>query len=121
MPRVVHFEIAVDDPERAAAFYQEVFGWHNHRWEGSEDYWLLQTGEGEPGIDGALMRRSDALPPTVNIIDVASLDDTLAAVVAGGGRVLRPRSTVPGVGHTAYCQDTEGNAFGLIQNDPDTS
>jgi predicted enzyme related to lactoylglutathione lyase len=28
MPRVVHCEIAADDPERAAAFYRTGFGWH---------------------------------------------------------------------------------------------
>ncbi len=27
MSRVVHFEIPTDNPERAAGFYREVFGW----------------------------------------------------------------------------------------------
>ena len=27
MPRVVHFEIHADDPERAINFYKSVFGW----------------------------------------------------------------------------------------------
>ncbi len=27
MPRVVHFEIAVDNPQRAIDFYTKVFGW----------------------------------------------------------------------------------------------
>jgi predicted enzyme related to lactoylglutathione lyase len=26
--------------------------------------------------------------------------------------------TVPHVGYMAYCQDTEGNTFGMMQNDP---
>jgi predicted enzyme related to lactoylglutathione lyase len=26
---------------------------------------------------------------------------------------------VPGVGYAAQCLDTEGNAFGLMQNDPE--
>ncbi len=25
---------------------------------------------------------------------------------------------VPGMGYMAYCQDTDGNCFGLMQNDP---
>ena len=28
MPRVVHFEIHADDPERAIRFYHSVFGWN---------------------------------------------------------------------------------------------
>ncbi len=30
MPRVVHFEIPADDPERAIEFYRQVFGWKIH-------------------------------------------------------------------------------------------
>ncbi len=29
MPRVVHFEIHADDPERAISFCNSVFGWHS--------------------------------------------------------------------------------------------
>jgi predicted enzyme related to lactoylglutathione lyase len=38
MPRVVHFEIAANDPDKAAAFYQEVFGWKITKWEGPQEY-----------------------------------------------------------------------------------
>jgi predicted enzyme related to lactoylglutathione lyase len=37
MPRVVYFEIPADDPERAAKFYKEVFGWKIDKWEGPFD------------------------------------------------------------------------------------
>ena len=60
MPRVVHFDISVDDPERAIKFYTEVFGWKVQKWEGPMDYWLITTGDpGEPGIDGGLAKRRD--------------------------------------------------------------
>ena len=53
MPRVIHFEIPADDPERAVAFYQNVFGWKWQKWEGPEPYWLATTGEdSEPGAAG---------------------------------------------------------------------
>ena len=32
---IVHFEIPADDPERAARFYRELFGWNVDRFEGS--------------------------------------------------------------------------------------
>ena len=35
MLRVVHFEIESNDPGKAAAFYQDVFGWKVIKWEGS--------------------------------------------------------------------------------------
>ena len=30
---------------------------------------------------------------------------------------LRPKNAIPGVGYFAYCEDTEGNVFGVMQND----
>ena len=60
MPRVVHFELNADDPERASRFYQQVFGWQIRKWDGPVDYWLIMTGpDDEPGINGALMKRSE--------------------------------------------------------------
>jgi predicted enzyme related to lactoylglutathione lyase len=45
MPRVVHFEIVADNPERAIKFYKEVFGWEFKKWDGPQDYWFVKTGE----------------------------------------------------------------------------
>ena len=55
MPRVVHFEIHAEDPQRAIAFYQAVFDWEFNNW-GGMDYWLIKTVDaGAPGIDGGLV------------------------------------------------------------------
>ena len=35
MPRPFHFEIPADRPERAIAFYEQVFGWRFQKWEGA--------------------------------------------------------------------------------------
>lgn len=117
MPRVIHFEIGADDPDRAVQFYESVFGWEIGKWGGPQDYWLAMTGpQDQPGINGAITRRMGNLS-TVNTIGVASLDDAIAKVEASGGKVTMPRATVPGVGYMAYCQDTEGNTFGVMQQD----
>lgn len=119
MPRVVHFEIAADDPHRAVGFYEKVFGWEFTKWEGPMEYWLIKTGpDDEPGIDGGLARRTDPSVSTENTIDVDSVDDFVARIEAHGGKILRAKSAVPGVGFLAYCQDSEGNTFGIMQNDP---
>lgn len=119
MPRVIHFEIPADDPERAVSFYRNAFGWKIERWEGPMEYWLVTTGpEGEPGIDGGLGRRSEPGAGTENTIGVDSVDQAAEKVVAHGGKVIRPKAAVPGVGWLAYCEDTEGNRFGLMQDDP---
>lgn len=119
MPRVVHFEIHVDDPERARKFYEETFGWQFSQWPGgSEEYWLIKTGEpNEPGIDGGMMRRRDPRGNVYNTIQVDNLDASLKQVESLGGKPVVPKMPIPGVGWLAYCQDTEGNVFGILQPD----
>src|SRR5215470_6965059 len=118
MPRVVHFELSVDDPERAIKFYTKVFGWQINKWDGPQDYWLVTTGEaGTPGIDGAIMRRMEGGAPVVNTIDVPSVDESVAKVTANGGQLAMPKVAIPGVGYVAYCIDTEGTTFGIFESD----
>ena len=118
MGRLIHFEITADNPERAVKFYTKVFGWEIKKWQGPIEYWLVMTGPTDkPGIDGGLMRRSPPIAGTVNTVDVASLDESVKKVIASGGKVVRPRAAVPGVGWFAYCSDTEGNIFGMMQAD----
>ncbi len=118
MARIVHFEIPADDPERAAAFYGKAFGWAVANWAG-EDYWLCTTGpDSEPGIDGALTRRSPDAPGFGLTIGVTSLDEAVAAVEAAGGQVVQRRSPIPGIGWLGVFVDTEGNTLTLIEADP---
>jgi len=118
MPRVIHFEIPADSPERAVEFYKKVFGWKFDKWPGPSDYWLITTGKGEPGIDGGLLQRPHPGAGTVNTIGVASLDEAVQQVHGAGGKTVLPKMAIPGVGYLAYCQDTEGNTFGMMQADP---
>ena len=117
MKRVIHFEISADNPDRAVRFYQDVFGWEIVKWDGPVDYWLTTTGdENEPGINGAIKHRVDPKQGTINTIDVPSVDDFIEKVTAAGGEVVMPKMEIPGVGFHAYCQDTEGNIFGIMED-----
>jgi len=121
MPRVIHFEISVDDPEKAKKFYQTVFGWKIEKW-GPVEYWLIETGKkSEPGIDGALRKRSDVEElkneNTINTIGVPSIDDFMRKVEENGGKILMPKQAIPGIGYFTYCKDPEGNAFGIMEAD----
>ena len=59
------------------------------------------------------------MPPTFNTIQVSSVDDFSQKVTATGGKIVTPKIVIPGVGYQAYCQDTEGNTFGIHQSDPE--
>jgi predicted enzyme related to lactoylglutathione lyase len=119
MPRIVHFDVPAEDPERAIAFYSEVFSWKFDKWEGPMDYWMITTGpDTEEGINGGMARRRDPNECPINTIGVGSVDNYLEKVAAAGGQILQPKMAIPGVGWYASCTDTEGNIFGLMEDDP---
>ena len=123
MPRVVHFEIYADAPERAIAFYRACFGWEFNKWEGPFDYWLITTGpKEETGIDGGLLKRTipidgESVIAYVCTLAVEDLDATAGTVEQHGGTIAMPKDVIPGVGWLAYFKDTEGNMFGVMQPD----
>jgi uncharacterized protein len=118
MPRPIHFDLTVDDPERAMKFYKDIFGWKFEKWNGPMEYWMVTTGdEKEPGINGGLSKRGESGMPNMNTIGVSSVDKFSKMVQDEGGKVLMPKSPIPGMGWFATCQDTEGNTFGIIEED----
>lgn len=117
--KVAHFEINADELERAMNFYKEVFGWKFQQW-GDQKYWLAMTGEkAEPGIDGAIMPRTDPTVKVVNTINIRSIDDTITSIMENGGNVVVPKMEVPKIGWLIYFLDTEGNMFGAMEMFPD--
>ncbi|HVB42812.1 MAG TPA: VOC family protein [Streptosporangiaceae bacterium] len=118
MPKIVHFEIPADDPQRAVAFYHDTLGWEVSRF-GDEPYWLVRAGkEDEPGADGALLGRDDLHQSPVLIAGVEDIDDVLSRVQKFGGQVVQGKLPIPGMGWSAYLHDPEGNTIGLFQQDP---
>ena len=122
---VVHFEIPADQPERAAEFYRELFGWKIEHMGGPMDYWLVNTvptdAEGrpsEPGVNGGLMRRMMPEQTPVNYISVENVDQFARKAESLGAKVVAPKTPVPGMGWFAQLTDTEGNIFAIWQHDP---
>lgn len=120
--RVIHFDLSADNPERAVEFYRAVFSWEMSKWEGPEDYWIIQTGsKDEPGITGGIAKRIKPEDTTVPIFDVSSVDDAVKKVVEAGGTVREEKRPIPGVGYLVTCRDTEGNTFGIMEPDENAS
>ena len=122
MDSVTHFEIPVDDPKRASAFYSRVFGWQINQW-GDQKYWLAGTAASDQNgtvtavgaINGGLAPRENLKAPTVTI-KVANLESALESVKKSGGKVAVPKMPVGDMGFTAYIHDSEGNTIGLWQD-----
>lgn len=125
MPRVIHFELHAEQPERAIRFYTQVFGWTFHKWDGPLEYWTIATGpEHEQGINGGMIQRVGANPVAgqpvnayVCTVEVTSVDEFVARSLEAGGTPAAPKFPIAGIGWMAYIQDTEGNLLGLIEKE----
>jgi len=127
MGRLIHFEIHVDDMERATKFYGEVFGWSFEDWSdyAGMPYFGAVTGDdSEMGINGALMQRKGPRPEAGQAMNgfactmgVENYDDTHEKIMANGGTVALPKHALPGMAWQGYYIDTEGNTFGIHQTD----
>ena len=129
---VQHFEIPVDDLDRAAAFYRRIFGWEIRRlsWEGPAYCTVRAARSSEPslrpslseparsseGVGGGLMAREELgadHPLLVVHIEGASLDQVLERIEEAGGEVVQPPRPVGEMGEWARFRDSEGNLLGL--------
>jgi uncharacterized protein len=113
--RVVHFEIPSSNPEAASSFYGSAFGWQITKWDGPMDYWLVKTGEGDPGIDGGIMRKDGPFDRVINTIAVSNLDEACKRVTDLGGTLAGEKLKIENIGDLQYAADPDGNLFGMLQ------
>jgi predicted enzyme related to lactoylglutathione lyase len=119
IPRIIHFELNVKNVEKTIKFYQDTFGWKIEKYTGPMDYWLIMSGdENSPGIDGGLSHEEEDFPHVVNTIGVVDVDETIKKIKKNGGKIVRPKHAVTGVGWLAYFKDVEGIVMGIMQIDP---
>ena len=122
MDKVVHFEIPFEDKQRAMSFYTQCFGWQLTDMPQMQYVMAVtspvdeQFRPTEPGgINGGLFQRPKEAPAPTLYIGVSSVDAALDKVKAAGGKVVTPKTPIPGMGAYARISDTEGNVVGLFE------
>ena len=131
MPTIVHFEIPVDDVDRAKKFYNDLFGWKIEKISGSTEdnsskltsaatgqpieYWIITTmdDKGNKAVGAGMMKRQMPEHHITNYIGVDSVDEYSSKIEKLGGKVFAPKHAVPGMGYFALCSDTENNVFAI--------
>ncbi|MFZ2456865.1 MAG: VOC family protein [Candidatus Altiarchaeia archaeon] len=120
MASFVHFDLPADDLARAKKFYESLFDWKFSGVPGMDYFFIeMKDAQGKPGLAGGMGRRDSPEQRITNYIGVDSVDEYMEKVKNAGGKVLSPKMPVPGWGYLAICMDTEGNTFGLWQEDRD--
>jgi uncharacterized protein len=127
MDPIVHFEIPVDNLDKARSFYGDIFGWKLTDWpmpDGSSYIGVHTTPIDEttrqplkPGaINGGIMQRTDKATMPILAVHVESIDDKVALVEKAGGSVVMPKMDMMGMGFYAYVKDLSGNVIGLWED-----
>lgn len=121
MGPVAWFDIPVADMSRAIEFYEELTGQKLMRLlveEGKETALFPDTGSGSGGcLFAAPEDQPSHFGSRVYFDANPSLDEWIARVESAGGRLLAPKTAIPGDrGYYAYFEDSEGNRVGLTSD-----
>jgi uncharacterized protein len=108
---ISYLQVPAKDPRRAAAFYQGVFGW---RVDAERDEPSFEDGTGH--VIGHFMADLPAAGEAgiLPYVFVASVDETLERVVAGGGEIVT-QPYLEGDLWVATFRDPSGNVIGVWQ------
>ena len=114
-------ELCTAEPEKAKAFYRDVFGMGVATTKGPTPYTLLKSGDREvAGILTATPEMGD-MPPTWDVYFATDdVDATSRAATDAGGKVLREPFDIPGGGaRLAVLQDPTGAVFEVMKTEMD--
>ena len=118
MPTIVHFDVPAEDIERAKKFYSTLLGWKFESFPEMQYNLITTTNlDGTPGVGGGMGKRMEPSQRMMNYFGVPSIDAAMKQVKSLGGKILTEKMAVPRMGYLVNCVDTEGNAFGLWEED----
>lgn len=113
---IVHIEFSAKDLDASAQFYRALFGWKIEP-DLQLNYATFETGE---GVGGGFNPVQENFPAgTVLVyVDTEDIDATLAKVEQLGGKVLVPKTEIPGIGWFGIFSDLSENQVGLFTGAP---
>lgn len=116
-------ELQSSEPERAASFYSDLFGWETepHESEGRVAYVTIQnSGSINGGVMPMTEAHGDAPPHWLPYFTVASCDYATAKARELGGRVMAGPIDLPQqTGRIAVVMDPQGAAFAVFEGETD--
>jgi predicted enzyme related to lactoylglutathione lyase len=104
-------DLGTPDPQAAAKFYGELFGWETSEAGSEETGFYTMFTQGGKAVAGLM--KSDQGPFWTSYVSVDSTDATLDKVKAAGGTVQMDAMDVTTAGRMAIFTDPSGAALGL--------
>ena len=121
--KIIWRDLLTNDPAASQRFYSELFGWEfesigeasNLRSDSA--YTLIRHNGKLIGgmVDTLALNNRDDISQWVVLMAVEDLDARVAAVTAGGGKIVAPPTDLQARGRLALVRDTEGALLGLLE------
>lgn len=113
---IVWIEIPSADRKTSAEFYSSLFGWKIDNSMEEMNYTMF-TPESGPG--GGFPDLRDGFEPGDVTVSISTddINASLALAESLGGKIIVPKSEIPGIGWYAIFEDPTGNNIGLVSND----
>jgi predicted enzyme related to lactoylglutathione lyase len=108
---IVHVEIPAQNVDAAAGFYQALFGWKVQPVP-EMNYTMYEDGSGSGG-GFPLVSAENPAGQVLVYIDSIDIVKDLEKVVQLGGKVIRKKTEIPGMGWYGVFQDPTGNVLAL--------
>ncbi len=105
---ICHWEIM--GQSGLSAFYTKVFDWKVESMMPGYD--MVSHGDDVP-LGGGLAGSDEGQTGICVYFAVDSLEETLAAAEAAGGKTVQGKTAIPGHGHFALFSDPDGNVIGI--------
>ncbi len=110
---VTHWQIVCKDPEGAAGFYKELFGWKVDTANGL-NYRMVDTQSDGKGVPGGIWPSPPEGQAVVQlVVDVDDVDAAVQKATELGAAVVMPRQVLPDGDEMAIIHDGFGITFGL--------
>jgi len=112
---VVWFEVMGENGEKLQSFYHRLFGWKIDA-SNPMGYGMVEAASGQ-GIPGGVGEIGDNPyhPKVTFYVSTKAIGASLDKAKELGGRVLMPRTELPGGTILGMFADPEGNAIGLVE------
>ena len=103
-PKLDHVELASKDPNATRKFLEKAFGWKFNvmpdMMPGGYSMHGREEGAAASGV-GIRALQGPEHPGSVSYVTVMNIDEALKNVQAAGGKVVMPKTEIPGMGWTA--------------------
>jgi hypothetical protein len=108
-------ELMTSDPDAAAAFYGQLFGWKFEKMDMGMPYQVVKTGDTAVGGIMGKPPGGEGLQPVWGCyVTVADADLTAKRCVELGGKVIHGPQDIPTVGRFVVLQDPQGAVVNAI-------